>query len=118
MRIVRAFILDLALTAVFVAIGMSSHGSSPADYPMTALPFIIALLAAWLVPAVRRAPSSLPSGAIVWVVTAGGGLGLRAIFGDGVSGAFPIVTAVVLAFFFFGWRLVSSRLRGRSHQTR
>lgn len=103
----RAFILDLLLTAAFVAIGMSSHSSAWSDYPMTVLPFVIALVVAWIIPVVRRNPASFSAGAIVYVITVAGGLGLRYAFGDGLSGAFPLVTAAVLAVFFFGWRAIN-----------
>lgn len=111
-----ALLLDLVLTAAFVAIGMSSHESSLSEYPLTALPFLLALALAWLIPAVRREPASLRSGAIVWGVTTAGGLALRALFGGGVSGAFPVVTALVLAALLLGWRLVARAVR--SHQGR
>lgn len=114
----KAFLTDLGLTAVFVAIGMSSHDSSWSDYPLTLVPFVIALTVAWAIPRVSTAPLSLGSGAIVWAVTAAGGLGLRALFGDGVSGAFPIVTALVLAAFFFGWRIITHLVMRHSHQRR
>ncbi|WP_182353958.1 DUF3054 domain-containing protein [Flaviflexus huanghaiensis] len=110
----RAFLLDLVLTAGFVALGMASHGSPPAEYPLTALPFIIALVGAWALPRVSRDPASLVSGAIVWSVTTIGGLGLRALFGDGLAGAFTLVTASVLAVFFFGWRAIAAFRSSRS----
>lgn len=100
------FLLDLVLTGLFVALGMNSHDSSWSEYPLTVLPFVLALIAAWLLPQVRRAPASLTAGAIVYVITTAGGLALRWAFGDGLSGAFPLVTAAVLAVFFFGWRLI------------
>lgn len=103
----RVFLADLALTAAFVAIGLASHDGALADYPLTALPFIIALVAAWAIPRVWREPASLASGAIVWSVTTAGGLGLRALMGDGLSGAFPIVTALVLAALLLGWRIAA-----------
>ena len=114
----KAFLADLGLTAVFVAIGMSSHEASWSDYPLTLVPFVIALTVAWVIPRVSTSPVSLVSGAIVWAVTAAGGLGLRSLFGDGVSGAFPIVTAIVLAAFFFGWRIIVLLVSRRSHLRR
>ena len=106
----RAFLVDLGLTAVFVAIGMSSHESAWSAYPLTLLPLAIALAAAWALPVVRANPLSLRAGAAVWAVTAAGGLGLRALFGGSVSGGFPVVTALVLAAFFFGWRAAASHV--------
>lgn len=119
----KAFLLDLGFTAVFVAIGMSSHGSSWSQYPQTALPFIAALVIAWAFPLVHKQPTSLIAGAVVWAITTAGGLGIRAVMGDGVSGAFPIITAAVLAAFFFGWRIIAFLVQrrkatpsGSSHQ--
>ena len=48
-RILASFGIDLAATLAFVAIGMSTHDSSFADYPATAAPFVLALVAGWVV---------------------------------------------------------------------
>lgn len=114
----KAFLTDLVLTAVFVALGMSTHDSPWSAYPLTLVPFVLALTVAWAIPKVSAAPASLTSGAIVWAVTTAGGLGLRALFGNSVSGAFPVVTALVLAAFFFGWRIVVHMISRSSHRKR
>lgn len=103
-----AFIIDIVLTGGFVAYGMNTHDSPWSDFPVTAAPFVIALVIAWLIiPRVREQPFSLVSGAIVAILTAGIGLALRAGFGQGVSGAFPIVATAMIAAFFLGWRLIA-----------
>lgn len=104
-----AFGIDAVLTLVFVAIGMSSHDSPWSDYPTVAAPFILALVLgylAWFVTLPGHSPAGIKPGLLIWAVTTAGGLLLRFALGDGVSGAFPIITAVVLFVFLFGWRVI------------
>lgn len=111
-RPVGWFLLDLALVCVFALVGMASHGSPLSGFLTTAWPFVVGLVLAWSVPAVRSLPLLVwPTGVAVWAGTAGVGLILRGISGGGVSGAFPLVTAGVLAVLLVGWRAVVALVR-------
>ncbi|MHB1064555.1 MAG: DUF3054 domain-containing protein [Georgenia sp.] len=114
------FGLDLAGVLVFAFVGVLSHGSPLGDYLQVVWPFVVALAAAWMVPAVRAFPLLIwPSGVLVWAVTVAIGLGLRWVTGGGGSGAFPVVTAVVLAVLIIGWRVVPEVVeRRREHRAR
>lgn len=118
MRFVPAFIVDAVLVLVFAVIGRASHGESPGGFLITAWPFLVALLVghvvAALLPARPRRPWSLGWGAVVWAVTAVGGLLLRVATGDTAQIAFIIVTTLVLGAFLVGWRAVAAFLRRRA----
>ena len=96
---------DLAAVLLFALVGMLTHDS--AGYLGIVWPFLVGLVVAWLIPAVRAMPLLVwPSGVMIWGLTAGIGLALRAAVGDGLSGAFPWVTLGVLALLIIGWRVV------------
>ncbi|GAA4288906.1 DUF3054 domain-containing protein [Georgenia daeguensis] len=110
------FALDLACVVVFTIIGMAMHGSPVGEFLLTVWPFVLGLAIAWALPGVRSLPLLLwPTGVIVWAVTTVVGLALRAITGGGVSGAFPVVTAAVLAVLILGWRGVLE-IKERRHE--
>ncbi|MCK6210504.1 DUF3054 domain-containing protein [Georgenia sp. EYE_87] len=112
----RWFGLDLACVVVFTIVGMVMHGSPAGEFVLTAWPFVLGLAIAWALPGVRSLPLILwPTGVIVWAVTTVVGLGLRAVTGGGVSGAFPFVTAGVLAVLILGWRGVLE-IKERRHE--
>ena len=105
---------------VFVLIGRRSHaeGLDPAGIAGTAWPFIAALAAGWLVSRAWRHPLSVwPTAVVIWAVTVGGGMLLRAVSGQGVELAFVIVAALTLAAFLIGWRLVALIVRRRARVT-
>ncbi|GAA4434106.1 DUF3054 domain-containing protein [Georgenia halophila] len=108
------FLVDLAAVLVFTVLGMAMHGTPASDFLVVLWPFVLGLAIAWALPAVRSFPLLLwPTSVIVWVATTVIGLVLRGITGGGVSGAFPFVTAVVLAALLVGWRLVPWAQRRR-----
>lgn len=110
------FGIDLAGVLVFTIIGMISHGTPAGEFLLTAWPFVLGLAIAWALPGVRSLPLIIwPTGVIVWAVTTVVGLALRAITGGGVSGAFPVVTAVVLAVLIVGWRVIPE-IKERRHE--
>lgn len=75
-----------------------------------ASPFWIAALVAHFSSAVRSAPSTMKSGAWVWVVTVGLGMVLRHFVWDrGTAVAFVIVASVFLGLTMLGWRTAYSR---------
>lgn len=114
---VLAFALDLLLVLLFVAIGRKSHQEDLAGTLTTALPFLLALVLAWLLPRVRRNPISLKSsGLIVWLMTALGGQVLRVIFGGTTELSFIVVTLLVTGLFLLGWRALARLLLARKNR--
>ena len=112
----RWFALDLACVVVFTIIGMAMHGSPAGAFLLTVWPFVLGLAIAWALPGVRSLPLILwPTGVIVWAVTTVVGLALRAVTDGGVSGAFPFVTAGVLALLILGWRGILE-IKERRHE--
>lgn len=132
-----AFLADAAAVALFVAAGRRTHEASGfSGFLDTLRPFLIALLIVWLgvfvwqaiamaraaestdaldwrARAARRLVGLWPTGVLVWLVTAGGGLGLRAAGGGGLAGGFPYVTIGVLGMLLLGWRVVAMVVRRR-----
>ena len=112
----RWFGVDLACVLVFTAIGMAMHGTPAGEFLLTTWPFVLGLAIAWALPGVRSLPLIIwPSGVLVWAVTTWLGLALRAVTGGGVSGAFPFVTAGVLALLIIGWRVIPE-VKERRHE--
>ena len=107
---VLSFLVDFALVVAFAAIGRASHDTTPFGVGLitTAWPFVVALAIAWLVSLGWRRPTALvPTGIVVWLVTAAGGLGIRVLSGDTAAVPFIIVATITLAVFLLGWRLVA-----------
>ncbi|WKK70839.1 DUF3054 domain-containing protein [Rathayibacter oskolensis] len=107
--------LDVVLVLVFVLIGRRSHdeGSEVAGLLVTLWPFLVALLAGWLLSRSWRSPDQLvPSGIVVWATTVIGGMLLRIASGQGVQWSFVIVTTLVLALLLLGRRALT-QLVGR-----
>ena len=107
-------LLDLVLVTVFAALGRQSHehGLTPAGVFTTALPFLAACLLGWAAARAWRSPAGLwPSGVVIWLVTAGAGLGIRALSGGGTATSFMVVTFLVLGAFLLGSRLVRRAVR-------
>jgi len=102
------FILDVVCIVLFVIIGRRNHGeSTDAEGTVrTALPFLIALTGAWIGAKAWRAPRSLSTGVVLWIVTVVVGLGMRRFaFGDGIALPFIIVTVLVVGSLLVGTRL-------------
>ncbi|MEZ5093377.1 DUF3054 domain-containing protein [Nocardioides sp.] len=101
--------VDLALVAVFAAIGRLSHHESlsPSGWAHTAWPFLAGTLAGWAVlAAAQRSPAGLAGGLVVWVATVAVGMVLRSLTGQGVAVSFVVVASVVLGVLLLGSRLV------------
>ncbi len=131
------FLADAGAVALFIALGRRTHEESGlSGYADALRPFLMALLVVWLgvflwqafamartkdstdalawrERAARRLMAIWPTGVLVWVVTAAGGLALRAAGGGGLSGGFPYVTFGVLGALMLGWRLVAILIRRR-----
>ena len=108
--------IDLVLVFVFATVGRASHaeGLTPNGILRTALPFIAALLLAWIMIILRR--WNLPllkQGAFVWAVTLVVGMFFRIMVGDGVQVAFVVVAALVLAAMLIGWRAIAHLVAAR-----
>nr|WP_156609782.1 DUF3054 domain-containing protein [Auraticoccus cholistanensis] len=114
-------VADLAAVVLFVLAGVRTHdgGIAAADVAATAWPFLLALLVGWALVRLWRAPRLLPSGLVVWLVTAAGGLWLRVLLTEDTARLpFVLVTLLTLAVLLLGWRAVvvlvgRSRARGR-----
>lgn len=106
--------IDFVLVLLFVAIGLTSHQETLSKLPVTALPFVLAVLAGhvgvWAVKTRRQLPLIL-EGFMLWVTTLVLGLGLRLSFGDTAATPFIIVSAVTLLLFLVGWRCILLALR-------
>lgn len=110
------FALDVALVLVFAISGRSTHerGLSVGGVLETAWPFLAAYVVASLVLRAWRSPSSVrPTGLGLWLITAVGGLLLRALSGAGTAFSFQVVTVLVLGAFLLIPRGVASLARRR-----
>lgn len=112
---VLAFASDVVAVVVFAAVGRSTHASADGLLGLlaTAGPFLAAVLASRALPPVRLAPTSLRAGTIVVVVTAAGGLLLRAAFTGRLPWTFVLVTTLSLAVLMLGWRGISALVAHR-----
>lgn len=107
MAAVVAFLIDLALTAVFVAIGRASHHEDQSAFLWTLWPFVLGLVAGWAVSRGWRGPFAILRTAVpVWVATVVAGMLLRALSGQGVQVAFVVVASIVMGAFLLGWRFL------------
>lgn len=111
-RAALALAADVLCVLVFVLVGRSSHREALTlpGVAQTAWPFLVGLGAGWLLAraAARGRPQSLRGGLVVWAVTVGAGMALRAIAGQGTETAFVVVAAVVLGVLLLGWRAAAA----------
>ena len=105
-----AFVVDAALVLVFVLIGRRSHGeaASVSGIVDTYWPFLVGLLAGWLVTVAWRRPLAiLWPGIPIWLMTVALGMLIRTSVGQGIEPSFIVVATIVLGVFVVGWRLVA-----------
>ena len=103
-------LLDVCCVLAFAVIGRASHGEagSIAGLARTAWPFLagfavgLVLTRAW-----RRPAAIVPAGLGAWLGTAGIGMTLRAISGQGTAPAFIVVALAFLGLSMLGWRAVA-----------
>ena len=118
---VLAFLLDVTSVVIFVALGRRTHdaGNGILGYLEVAAPFVLALVAVWLVVLLSKwHPRRLAVGVVVAAVTWLLGLFLRAtVFDGGTATAFVIVSGVFLFATMLGWRALSL-VRGRRKLTK
>ncbi len=100
---------DVLAVLVFAAVGRTSHaeGVNALGVLITAVPFLLGLLAGWLVGRAWRTPLRLPVGVVVWVGTVVVGFGVRAAFTHRLPLTFVLVAGASLALFLLGWRGVA-----------
>ncbi len=116
---VKAALVDVVGLIVFVVMGRSSHqeSASISEAAKVLAPFAIALAIAWLVARAWRTPlAPIPTGMVLWLVTAGGGLLLRRFaFQRSTAMGFVIVGSVFLLLTTLGWRMIADWWRERRH---
>jgi len=119
-----AFVADVLLVVVFAAIGRASHdegilGTGGLGLLQTSWPFVVALVAGWLVTRGWARPlAPLRTGLGVWATTVVLGMALRAVSGQGVVVAFVIVASVTLLVLLVGWRAVGALVARASRRRR
>lgn len=108
------FLLDVALVVTFVLIGTRNHDTNTgADGVFgVAAPFLLGLVAGWLVSQAWKSPTEVKKGILIWVVTIVVGMVLRHFaWAEGTAGAFVVVATVFNAFTLVGWRVVRENRR-------
>ena len=111
-------VIDAALVVVFCVLGGLSHSLGEPDavprIVFSIWPFLAALIVVHAVALATNVDASrVVPGTLVWLVTFGGGMALRALMGQGTAWAFVIVAAVTLAVFLIGWRLINAVVQRR-----
>ena len=110
----RWLLIDLVLVVVFAAVGRASHGESVAGTFLTAWPFLVACLVAWVVLLVLGDDGlGWRAGLVVWLVTLIGGMALRVVAGDTAAVAFIVVATLFTGATLLGWRVVARLLAAR-----
>jgi peptidoglycan/LPS O-acetylase OafA/YrhL len=112
-----AFAADVACVLFFVTVGRRSHaeGITIAGVAQTAWPFLVGLIAAWLLNRGWRQPTAIkPIGLSVWLSTIVIGMGIRAGTGAGVAPSFIVVATLVTGALLLGWRAAANTIARRS----
>lgn len=105
-----AFVVDVAFVLIFVLVGRRSHGETAGFTGLmtTLWPFLVALIAGWLVTWAWRRPFAVVwPGIPIWLMTVALGMLIRTSAAQGVQPSFIAVAFVVLGVFLVGWRLVA-----------
>ena len=117
--VVAAAVADVVSITVFVALGRRSHeesGSVIEGIAKVAAPFLLALVVGWLASRAWRAPTTLSTVSVIWVITVALGMVLRhTLFDRGTAASFVVVTAVVTFVLLFGWRAAANAVSARRH---
>jgi DUF3054 family protein len=117
--IVLVAAVDVLAVLLFTIIGQRSHAEALDAIAVlrTAAPFLLGLLAGWLIGRVWRAPARLSAGVAAWAGAAVIGLAVRAAFTHRLPLSFVLIAAASLAVVLLGWRLVAlavARMLGRT----
>jgi len=118
-RAAYALGLDVLSVMVFVVIGRRSHdeGNAVIGVLETAAPFLIGVVAAWLIVRAWRWPFAILTGLVVWPITLLVGMMCRnLIWGRGTPVSFVIVATIFLGLCFVGWRMAARSLLRRRRQ--
>jgi len=121
-----ALTVDLVLVVLFTIVGhyTHSHNFDPQGLMTTAWPFLLGLLAAWVLTAVWDRPiSPLRTGTGVWAITVLIGLVLRGVTGAGdTPGEIPVTFMIVATSLnlitLVGWRIIATAVAGGSGKRR
>ena len=111
-------VADAASIMIFVAIGRKNHdeGQAASGIFRVAAPFLLALLAGWVIARMWKEPLSQRSGVLISLTTIVLGMVLRKIvFDDGTATAFIIVATVFLGTLLNGWRALARNRLARAH---
>lgn len=122
-RLLAGVLLDAALVLIFAAVGRSSHGEAVLGGLLTtAWPFLLGLLAGWLVAFAVGDPLARgrfdgwrirPAGLLIWAGTLGVGMLARVLAGQGTAPTFIVVAGLVLGLFLLGWRALGAVMTRR-----
>lgn len=111
------FLIDAVLVVVFATFGRGAHseGLGVAQVWGTAWPFLVGLALGWVtLLAARRAPTSVGSGVILWLITLVIGMVIRGLSDGRVPHwSFMIVAGIAIALFLIGWRAIRALLTRR-----
>jgi hypothetical protein len=111
-----ALLGDVAVLVVFVLVGRRSHHEDAglAGFLRVWWPFAVALVLAWPVTALWRAPLAWPRAVTAWLLTVGVGMALRIGVQDReLEVAFTIVTLLFVGAGMLGWRAIVRWRRAR-----
>ncbi len=107
---------DVVAVLAFAAAGRRSHaaGLDVTGVLGTAAPFLAGAAGAWAVVRAWRRPRSVwPTGVGIWLGAVAGGMGIRAVTGQGTAPSFVVVATTVLGVLLVGWRGVARLSRRR-----
>jgi hypothetical protein len=108
---------DVAVLVAFVRIGRRSHheDAGVAGFLRVWWPFAVALVVAWLVTGLWRAPLAWSRAVPAWLITVALGMALRITAQDReLKVAFTIVTLLFVGAGMLGWRAIARRRTGRA----
>lgn len=111
-------VFDLLSVCALVLFGHAVGNDGGVPLLLGTLPFLAALLIAWVVSQWRWQPLQVlkPGGLAVWASTAGVALGLRAaLFSQPPSGDFIAMTVILLGTFMLGWRVLYRYARAHDY---
>lgn len=106
-RVWVAAAADLVVIVVFVAVGRRTHhtGGAVAGFLRVLWPFLVGLVAGWLVTGLASVPLAWRRAVPAWLVTVGVGVALRILVqGHEFKPAFTLVAVVFVGAGMLGWR--------------
>lgn len=119
--VIPAFLLDAVLVLIFASLGRRSHelGLTLPSVFETAWPFLVGLMASWIIALAWKAPAApLRTGLPLWVGTVILGMFLRALTGGGTALPFILVATGTIGLLLVGWRALAALLRSLQGEKR